>query len=107
MNQPVKHVRDKIARTQTALRGQIKERAWVCLNCNYVLGVFESDYKSVRIKSQRVNLTVSGGSIRRDCYKCRTPNELATRQIDETKEGWIKKHKNQLAQRPVGDALVP
>jgi len=95
-----KQVKDKIVRAQSQIRGQFKDRAWVCPSCNYVLGVFDEDYSSVVIKSQRVLLTVSGGSIKRKCYRCEAVAEMSTRSTGETREDWVEKHKSQLAQPP-------
>ena len=93
------HVEATIRDRERQVKGRFGTRVWICEGCKGVLGVFSEDFDAVDIQSQRVNLTVSGGSIERTCHRCMTVNILNTRQKHEDVESWKKRNVNKLAHR--------
>ncbi len=99
MSQPAHVIRNIKIKTYR-LKLRLGDRVWVCTNCDAVLGVFDQEYTSVDIKSQKVQITISGGSLQRTCQDCKTVNNLSTRHSHETLDEWKQTNRNKLATLP-------
>ena len=97
MSEIAERIEENIGQRQLRLKQWLKQRVWLCSECRQVMGVFSEDFQTLDVQCQRVNLTISGGDIRRVCHRCHTENTLRTRRPGEEVAEWLEAFKHQLA----------